>query len=45
MYAWADRTTTYRHKANKLKPAEQGLFQGCLINDELITNAVVSMAT
>ena len=41
MYAWADRTTTYRHKANKLEPAGQYLFQECLTTYELITNAVV----
>jgi len=45
MYALSDRTTTYRHKGKKLEPAEQGLFQECLTTDELITNAVVSMAT
>ena len=44
MYAWADRTTTYRDKAKKLNPAEQGLFQECLTTYELITNAVVGMA-
>ena len=39
MYAWADRTTTYRYKANKLQPVEQGLFQECLTTDEQITNS------